>query len=248
MNKLVLLLCGTGLQFTMLSSLAQESETISAERPGFSSSPLALPASVLQVESGYQYTRDSGGLDIDDHTIPLLLVRVGLAERLEMQLSWAGMSWTEVGSSSVNGINDAGIGIKWQLSEPGAAVPIAVFAGLSLPVGETGYTSDEFDPTLGAFWSYSSSLDWFGTLLISESGSDVSIDNAVGISLPVNNETSAYVEYFGNYGSNGGPSHYLNGGFAYVPRNDIQLDAHLGVGLNDQAADLFLGLGIAYRF
>lgn len=241
-------MCGAGMQFAVLPSLAQESETISAERPGFSSSPFALPASTLQIESGYQYTRDNGGLDVDDHTIPLLLVRVGLTEHLEMQLSWAGMSWTEIGSSNFNGVNDASVGMKWQLSEPGATVPIALFAGLSLPVGEAGYTSDEFDPTLGAFWSHSARLDWFGTVLISESGSDVSVDNAVGISLPVNNDTSAYVEYFGNYGSNGGPSHYLNGGFAYLPRNDMQLDAHLGLGLNDQAADLFLGLGIAYRF
>ena len=227
---------------------AQDAGPISAERPGFSSSPFVLAPSTIQVESGYQYTRESGNLDFDDHTMPLVLFRAGLTEQLELQISWAGYSWTDVGGSSFNGTNDAGVGIKWQVTDAAAAVPVALFAGLSLPVGSDEFSSDEAEPTLGAFWNYSAGLDWFGTVLVSESNDDESLSNAIGISLPIDADKGAYVEYFGNYGGIAGPEHYLNGGLTYVPEDQMQFDVHAGLGLNSRAADLFIGLGLAYRF
>jgi hypothetical protein len=227
---------------------ADESGVIIAERPGFSSSTATLDPSVVQVESGYQYTHDGGSIDFDDHTLPFLLMRFGLVENVELQFSWAGYSWTEASNINVNGTNDAGVGVKWQLNNSDATVPVALFAGLSLPIGTDEYSNDSVDPTVGAFWSYSAGMDWFGTVLLGESDGDLSIGNAVGINIPVNADTGAFVEYFGNYARGGGPAHYLNGGFAYLPRNDLQLDVNAGLGLNSRAADLFIGFGIAYRF
>lgn len=248
MKKIALTPCIALLVCSAMPSHAQENETIIAERPGFSSSPVTLAPGMLQVETGYQYTHEGGSLDVDDHTLPLALLRIGLAERLELQLSWAGLSWTEVANQNRHGSNDAGIGVKWQVSNPGAAVPLALFAGVSLPTGDSAFTSDEVDPTLGAFWSYSAGLDWFGTVLLTESNGDTTIGNAIGVGLPINADTGAYLEYFGNYAGRGGPENYLNGGIAYLPRNDMQLDIHAGLGLNDRAADLFIGFGFAYRF
>ena len=236
------------IMFWVLAASADDNETISAERPGFSSSPIALAPSQLQIESGYQYTTDSGQIDIDDHTLPFVLLRIGVMDRLEMQVSWSGMSWTDVGGQHINGTNDAGIGLKWQVSDVGAKIPIAFFAGLSLPVGDAEFSSDEADPSFGAFWSYSAGHDWFGTVLVSESDNDATVSNAIGISIPIDAVKGAYVEYFGNYAGDAGPEHYLNGGFTYLPKNNMQLDLHVGLGLNDRAADAFLGLGMAYRF
>ena len=227
---------------------ANETGPISAERPGFSSSPFVLAATTWQLETGYQFTRESGRADFDDHTLPLLLIRTGIGKQLELQFSWSGYSWQEVAGRSFSGTNDAGIGLKWQVTEEDAAVPVAFFAGLSLPVGNDDFSSDEVEPTFGAFWSYSAGLDWFGTLLISESDHDTSLGNAVGINFSIADNRGAYIEYFGNYGSAGGPEHYLNGGLTYLPANHLQLDVNTGLGLNGRAADLFVGLGLAYRF
>lgn len=246
-RKTVALVAGLVALGTATAS-AQDAGTISAERPGFSSSPIALAPSLWQIESGYQYTKDSGSIDVDDHTLPLLLVRAGLTERVELQFSWAGISWSEIGGRSVDGANDAGIGVKWQLTDDNAALPFAVFAGLSLPIGADELTSDEVEPTIGAFWSYSAGMDWFGTLLLSESDDDIVASNGIGLSIPINDDTGGYVEYFGNYAGDSGPEHYINGGVAYLPRMDLQLDLHLGAGLNGRAADFFLGVGVAYRF
>ncbi|NIO42440.1 MAG: hypothetical protein GTO41_21190 [Burkholderiales bacterium] len=228
--------------------IAEELLPISAERPGFSSSPIALAPSTIQVETGYQYTRDFGTIDIDDHTWPLALIRIGLVDDLELQFSWPGISWQESNGQDVHGVNDVSIGVKWQVNDQSASVPLALFAGLSLPTGDSQFGDDGINPTLGAFWSYNYGVDWFGTALLSHANDELTLGNAVGISLPFDPDTSAYIEYFGIYGARGGPEHYLNGGFAYLPRLDMQLDLYTGFGLNGDAADLFVGFGLAYRF
>ncbi len=228
--------------------VAQDSAPISAERPGFSSSPFVLSPSTMQIESGYQYTRDSGTVDIDDHTLPLALVRIGLVEKLELQLSWPGISWQEVNGQDTHGEYNVNIGVKWQVNDESATVPLALFAGLSLPTGDDRFGGDGVDPTVGAFWSLDYGMNWFGTVLVQRANDDLTLGNALGVGLPVNATTSAYVEYFGTYGGDAGPQHFLNGGIAYLPRFDLQLDLHVGAGLNGRAADAFLGFGIAYRF
>ena len=40
----------------------------------------------------------------------------------------------------------------------------------------------------------------------------------------------------------------LDGGFVYRLNNDTQLDVNLGFGLTPEAADFFIGAGIARRF
>jgi hypothetical protein len=219
-----------------------------AERPSYSSSPIALSPTTLQVESGYLYLRDDGSVDLRDQTLPLALMRVGLFERVELQIAWAGHSWTEIDGNDIDGASDTNVGVKWQLTATDATVPLALFAGLSLPTGNSAYSSDEFDPSVGLNWSYSGSLQWFGTLLVSDFFDDLVIGNGVGIGLSLATNTGAFLEYVAQYREDGGTAHVLNSGITWLPRNDMQLDINAGFGLNDRAIDITLGMGIAYRF
>jgi len=240
------LVATTALACCCISVHAQEEQPINTERPGFSSSPVVLQPGMLQVEAGYQYT--DAGSGASDSSVPLTLIRVGLADRVELQLGWSGLSWTDSGGRSSNGANDASAGIKWQATGDGATVPIAVFAGVSLPVGADEFTSDSYDPTLAAFWSYSAGLDWFGTVNLTDADDDTTVTNAIGINLPVSGDIGAFVEYYGTFAGDGGPEHYLDGGFTWLRRNNLQFDVNAGAGLNDRAADFFFGFGVGYRF
>lgn len=231
---------------TTTPTVAQE-QPLTTERPGFSSSPIALDPGILQLEGGYEYLYDDDGVEFDAGTLPLLLVRYGLADRLELQLGWAGYTWAEADNRDINGTSDASVGVKWQLTEDGAQLPVSLFAGVSVPVGAEAFSTDRFDPTVGAFWSYSAALDWFGTVLVSQPDHKTVLSNALGISLPLSERLGSYVEYYGNYGD-GGPEHYVNGGFTYLPELATQFDVHVGLGLNERSADLFIGLGLAHRF
>jgi hypothetical protein len=55
-----------------------QQQIIIAERPGFSSSPIALSPSTLQIESGYQYSQDNAGADARNSTLPFALIRIGI--------------------------------------------------------------------------------------------------------------------------------------------------------------------------
>lgn len=119
---------------TAPAALAQEQGPINAERPGFSSSPIALARGVWQLEAGYQYTELNGG-GAESHTLPLMLLRYGIADDTEIQFSWPGYTEIDFNGGDISGTTDASLGVKWQLSEPDAAVPLALFFGASLPVG-----------------------------------------------------------------------------------------------------------------
>lgn len=225
---------------------APDPEPLVADRPGFSSAPAVVGTGVAQVELGYEFSRGPGG-DVDDHTVPVTLARVGVSERVELQLGWSGYTWQD-GDENDSGALDASAGIKWRITDADAATSVALFAGTTLPVGDDDFSSDDADPSVGVFWSHSGALDWFGTVLVSDSSDGTGVGAALGLNLPIDDVTGAYVEYFAQYVEDIDTQHYLNGGFTRLFGPDLQLDAYLGAGFDDDATDLFVGMGASYRF
>jgi hypothetical protein len=227
---------------------AQDLGPINTERPSFSSSPLALPTGFWQIEAGYQYTRNVGSNSSKDHTLPNALLRFGFHERLELQLNWSGYTRMISNGAKTKGLNDASLGMKWQVNKADAAVAVGLFAGVSLPVGDREFTSDDYAPEFAVFWTHSGSLDWFGTAKLSWSGNKYKLENAVGISLSLAQNTGAYFEYKGSFPEGQGPAHDLNFGVTWLLADDLQVDLNGGLGLNKRASDYFVGTGIAYRW
>ncbi len=233
----------------LLVTASAAGQDFSAERPSFSSSPLALATGYWQLEGGFQYFKASD--DVDGFSLPNGLLRYGAGERAEIQLGWTGYARFDTSGGDVDGFTDASLGVKWQLSEDNATTPLALFAGVSLPVGGDELSSDELDPAVGLFWGHNGRVSLFGTVLLSESASQTTIGNAVGINLPLErrcNHCSAYLEYVGIHAEGSGPQHSLNGGYAWMTRPNLQFDVNAGFGLNDRAADGYFGFGAAYRF
>jgi len=236
------------LSLAALPAAAQEGQAIITERPSFSSSPFTVDPGVLQIEAGYQFLSDDNGTDFESHSLPQAIVRLGLIEDLELQMGWSGYTWAEVGGTDIDGANDASVALKWQITDDRARLPVSLIAGLSVPIGSSAFSSDEVDPTIGAFWSYFAWVDWFGAVTLGEPDDDTELSNAIGVSLPLTAQLGSYIEYFGIYGGRDGPENYLNGGVTWLQALNLQFDAAIGFGLNDDAADVFLNAGISYRF
>jgi hypothetical protein len=227
--------------------------TISADRPGFSTSPQTVPAGRLQIEGGYQFTADRG---VDNHAMPLLLLRAGLTKKLELRISWDGLSWTENNGRFKSAASDMSLGLKAQLSEQTRLLPaLGVLGVLSFPTGHGSSTSNRVDPTGGLLWNHdlAAGLGIFGTVLLSsvtgDDGRFFEAANAIGVSLPLNARFGSFVEYFGVYRKGGsGPAHNLNGGLTCLLNDNLQLDLNGGFGMNGRADDYFLGPGLAFRF
>ena len=228
--------------------LAQDPGSINTERPSFSSSPLALTAGFWQIEAGYEYTRNLGSNSSKEQTLPNALLRFGFHPRFELQLNWAGYNRMTSPGSSTSGLKDASLGVKWQISADDTPFVAAVFAGVTLPVGDKDLTSDEYDPEFAVFWTYSGALEWFGTAKFTESGKKYKLENAIGINFSLAQDTGAYVEYKGSFPEGQGPAHDLNFGVTWLLSNDLQVDLNGALGLNKRASDFTLGTGIAYRF
>jgi hypothetical protein len=227
--------------------------TISADRPGFSTSPETVLPGRLQIEGGYQFTADRG---VDSHSMPLLLIRAGLTKKLEARVNWDGLSWTENDRRFKPEANDMSVALKANLSEQSRVLPaIGLLGSLSIPTGKGGSTSNGVDPTGGLLWSYNLAAgpSLFGTVLMSsvtgDDGRFFEAANAVGVALPINDRFGSFLEYFGLYRKGGGgAAHNLNGGLTCLLTDNLQLDINGGLGINGRADDFFLGTGFAFRF
>jgi hypothetical protein len=228
---------------------------INAERPGFSTSPQPLPFGHLQIEGGYQFTHDDHEELLEDHTAPLLLMRVGLLRNLEFQLGWAGYSLVEVDGDTDLDANDMTIALKTKVFDQRSGLPTVGLLGLlSLPAGTGDATSDAVDPSVGLLWTYDlpGAPGLFGTTLFSSLTEDedrfFQTAVAVGVGTPLIGPLGTFLEYYGFFRDDRGPSHNLDGGFTYLVDRNLQLDINAGVGLNERADDLFIGGGFAKRW
>jgi len=234
--------------FCVSTALAGEPGPINTERPSFSSSPLALPTGYWQIETGYQFTRDDDEGSLKEHSLPSALLRYGFYKNLELQLGSVSYLWQETGELDTNGFQDASLGLKWQINSSESVVPVGLYAGLSLPVGSSGFTSEDYTPSTAIFWSHSGSLDWFGAANLAYSDDSFTLDNAAGISFSLPGDTHAFLEYLGNFQEDEGPGHNLNMGASWLLSQDLQLDINGSVGLNTRANDYSAGAGLSYRF
>ena len=224
---------------------AQSVQPMTTERPSFSTTPYVLSPGVWQFESGYLYTNDSDGADFELHTLPQVLMRYGTSDGIELQFGWPGLSWRDNDNGSDSGMNDASIRVKIQVADENAATPMAFFAGLTLPVGDDEFSSDSYDPSIGAAWAHKR---FFGTVLIAKSDDDYRFENGLAMSFALKNNASAYAEWQATVPEGGGSVHNLNSGILWLRRANMQLDLNASLGLNDRAADFSIGAGFAWRF
>ncbi len=247
--------CAVGDTHAQQTSASKATSPISTSRPSFSSPATTLDSGQWQFEGGYQYTsNDDGGVDSDAHTLPLLLLRTGLTNRLELNLFWSGYADVDSGQNQIDGTSDLSLGLSYQLMPDSSQLAVSVFGALSLPVGSDAFSSDEVDPGLGVAWSYAldSGPGLFGTVVANSVSSDdereTQLGTAIGVGHALSDRIGSYVEYFSIHSDSSDSAHSVNGGFTYLVSNDLQLDVYAGGGLNHLADDFFVGSGVAWRF
>jgi hypothetical protein len=243
MTRRVIIYCGIAAACWSGGAAAQSGEPIDTDRPSFSASPFVVSPGVWQIETGYQYTDIGSGTSL--HTLPQALLRFGLNDEIELRLSLPGLMRVDFDGGSESGLTDSAFGVKIQLMDDNASTPVAFLAGVSLPTGEDGFTSDSFNPMIGAAWSHSRI---FGTATITRSDGDYSFENGVGVNFTLANASRVFAEWQATFPDGGESQQRLNGGWLWSPQNNMQWDINATLGLNDRTPDFALGGGFSDRF
>lgn len=240
---------------------------IETDRPDQTETPNTIPPGYFQLETGWTHeeNRESGEDSRADSVFETLL-RIGLAERLELRLVTQGYQWERLETDSAvdhaRGWGDAEIGFKGELWEESGVIPEAGFiAHLTLPTGDDDFSTHRADPSfrfsfahtltdrlsfgynLGAAWE---------TAPDDSGGRDTlgAFQYTAALGYDLTEKLGIFAEFFGDAPLHGGlgAAHSFDGGITWLVRPNLQLDAAAGVGLTHEAPDWFVGVGLSWRW
>jgi hypothetical protein len=240
-------------------------EPIVTDRPDFTESSVTVGSRVVQLETGYTFTYDSGGGDsTTSHSFPESLLRIGMfAEWFEFRIDWNyGIEQSDIGGveDTIDGAEDLGLGIKLALTPQECILPeTAIILQMTVPSGSSDFTADEVLPGFNYLYGWDIVEGWSmgGSTALNSQTDDETLDSFMEFSQSwtvnhsFNDRVSGYAEWFcivPTSADTNPTEQYFNGGFTVLLNDDLQWDIRAGVGLNDGADDFFTGSGVSYRY
>ncbi|MDH3418927.1 MAG: transporter [Gammaproteobacteria bacterium] len=220
-------------------------QTIDANRPGFSFTTGTVPDGRWQLETGIAYARP--GSNSRTTSLPFAELRYGVADDMELFVSSLNWARSESGSRDSSGLLDANIGIKIAAGG-GERLRSAVLFQLSVPIGDSDFSSDDWDPGIAYVWAYDGRIPLVGTVMVRDSGDRYQLDNGLQLPYSINDRQTVFVEWEANLPEGGNDAHWLNGGLMWLLDDRRQIDFEAGAGLNDAAGDYRLSAGFSILF
>ena len=235
---------------------------MSTDRPDVTESPYTLDAGHVQVELSFvQYGWDNDGPgDFEELTVLPLNLKVGLTNNTDLQLVVTPYIDQETADTSASGFGETQVRLKvniWGNDGTDARfgdTALAVMPLVQFPTGDAdlGY-SDWVEG--GVIVPFAMPLpNEFGLGLMAEFDlvRDESEDeyeflflHTASLGRDLVGDLGGYLEYIGRAGD--GYAAALGAGVTYPLSSDVQLDAGLILGLNDDAEDLRLFTGLSFR-
>ena len=250
--------------------LTLEVQSIITDRPDFTESAVVVPAGSIQLESGYTFVYDKEPPNHrSEHNFPEYLLRIGATRDIEVRLTWLGWTFSDErflerddddhlvqrNPHEVD-TNDVSAGFKFQLLREEGWIPdLAVIADITMPAGSERVSSGDVDPTvkilighgitettyIGSNFNFRAATDELGRFF--------QFEGTVSVGAELFENSACYVEYFfiAPNERDTDVAHYLDGGLTYLLSPVVQLDWRIGMGLNEEADDLFTGVGLSFR-
>jgi hypothetical protein len=239
---------------TLAAAPAPFEGSIVSERPSFTTSTQVLPVGRYQLEGGLDWrTVQRDGADADILSLPLSLVRYGVARDIEVQAGWTGLSFRDMAGGSDTRVSDLVASAKFAIYDSDAGTTLSLLTSLTLPIGD-GSDFGDTSPSAALLWRHAldGPVGLFGQFTTTvttpfDNGSLVA-SNAVGVSYALNERWSAFAEHFMTFGRGRDPDHVLDVGVTRLVTNDLQVDAVLGIDLEGGAEEIFFGAGVAWRW
>jgi hypothetical protein len=246
-------------------------ERIETERHDFTQSAITVGRYVVQLESGYTYFYKDTDEEIEaSHTLPEMMLRLGLSEDIEFRLRW-NYAWQFIDEAPDQiGAEDLRYSLKLQITRQpcGGYLPTsALELRGTAPTGGEAFTTDQAEFGLDYIYQWElyegvtiAGSTSFGTNGVGDFGlipdepaeehfNAMSQSAVIGFELSESN--TMYAEWYGIV-SDGLEDEFVisvfNIGIDHYVTDNFVLDWRAGVGLSDDSDDFFTGIGGGYRF
>lgn len=214
----------------------------------------------VQIEAGYVFTYDRPAeVDVYEHAVGDVLLRVGLCQRLELRVGWPGWIATSIpGEGSSSQTLDPNVGFMLDLwPQRGWRPQTAVLAAVPITLQGDPFALDSLQPLgqllylwqLGDRWSVGGTT---GLALFDVEGDRfVELQQTASADCLLTPRLSSFGEWsmLADHGSSDpGSEHMLGGGFSLLISERVQATWRAAVGLNARAPDFLTGIRVAVRF
>jgi hypothetical protein len=248
---------------------------LETDRPDFGVATSAPGLGRAILETGYtRYLQHIDGSRLTGHSYPDAVLRVGLfADWFEFRVGQSHATFRNTtvgrpghpdnaGPSSQQGFQDTYLGVKFVLTEQKDFLPeTALILQSTAPTGSSQLTAGRFLPGViyAAGWDViEEKLDLSALIeadkVVGDAGNPyVQIAQTAEIRYWWTPRFRTFLEWVALYpmaarSPGVGPEYYIHPGWTYFVTNDIQLDAHVFIGLNKHAIDFFGGPGLSIRY
>lgn len=230
------------------TACTQPDAPIETDRPDVTNSSIVVPAGSLQSENGVEASRDHGTNILSG---PNNRWRLGIAPCLEALVDLPSYV-TAFRGAGPSGFSDVAPAVKWQISPVPGKFDLSITAGAALPTGATGISGPGVQPYLQIPWSIALGEGWALTgmetnFFTPAADSNFAYQSTLTLEKEIGERAFLFVEYVGDFPSNGRNSQMLNSGGGYRIDDHHQIDFHVGVGLDRNAANYIFGVGYSFR-
>ncbi|TFI59341.1 transporter [Sphingomonas parva] len=258
---LPILCCWTG------SASAQARRDFCPDRPGLGTPACTIDRGHAAVEIGLaDWTLDRGsGERTDTVVLGDMLVRYGLSDRIEAQIGWQALGLMRHrdaagGVDRSTGVGDVRLALRANLLNPdGSGLSVALMPQLTMATGDQPLGDGDWSAALLLPLSYElgEGLQIAATGEIETapdeagSGHHLAYGGVLGLEAPLAQDLGAAIEIAARRDKEPGEHRTeLLGGLslAWSARESLQFDLGVNLGLNGNAPDLELYVGIAKRF
>ncbi|MFC0252597.1 transporter [Massilia consociata] len=238
-------------------------DSINAGRPDFVESSNVVGKGRLQLETGVVWERDRGGGGRERILSTPTLLRIGVADTVELRVETAGRvvrHASENGERATQaGYGDAALGVSWHAMDAAGSLPsVGVLLSADLDTGSRAFRGQGVRPSLRVVgeWDLPN-----GYALGVMPGIGVERDDGHGgryrygilgviVAKSFGERLRGLVEVAMPHiarSAHGGTQASFDVGAAYLLSRDVQIDAMLSRGLNSRTPDLALTVGLSIR-
>ncbi|MFY9771015.1 MAG: transporter [Xanthobacteraceae bacterium] len=237
-----------GIGVAAATECTQPDSPIETDRPDVTNSAVVVPVGSLQNENGVDTSRDHGA-DILSGTNSRW--RLGIAPCLEVLVDLPNYVTTFHGAGR-SGFGDVTPALKWQISPLPGKFDLSITAGAALPSGANGISGPGVQPYLQIPWSIALGDGWAlngmeTNFFTPASDAKSTYQSTLVLEKEFAERSFLFVEYVGDFPSNGRNIQLLNSGGGYRIDDHHQIDFHVGVELDRNAPNYIFGVGYSFR-